>query len=151
MKLQALFILLFIVSYTSYSQEPAEYDSTLAKELGADEYGMKSYTFVILKTGKTTIEDKERVQQLFSGHLKNISRLEKDGKLIVAGPLGKNVHNYRGIFIFDAGTIEKTNKLLQTDPAIQAGILDYEIFDWYGSAALPEYLKTHEKIQKTSF
>ena len=38
-----------------------------------------------------------------------------------------------------------------TDPAIEAGILDYEIFDWYGSAALPEYLKIHEKIQKTSF
>ena len=151
MKWSFFLILFFLLSPDTYGQDPVKYDSTLAKQLDADEYGMKSYTFVILTTGDSIIEDKNRVQELFSGHLKNISRLAEEGKLVLAGPLGKNELNYRGIFIFDVGSVEETTSLLQTDPAIEAGILDYEIFDWYGSAALPEYLKTHEKIQKTSF
>ena len=151
MKWSLLLILFSLLSFVTFAQETVEYDSTLAKQLGADEYGMKSYTFVILTTGDSTIQDKQRVQELFSGHLKNISRLAEEGKLTLAGPLGKNEENYRGIFIFDVTTIEETEELLMTDPAIKAGILDFKIFNWYGSAALPEYLKTHEKIQKTDF
>lgn len=151
MNYRLLYFFMFLICGGALSQEPVKYDSTLAKQLGADEYGMKSYTFVILTTGDSTINDENRVQELFSGHLKNIERLADEGKLIVAGPLGKNEHNYRGLFIFDVGTIEEAKEMLNTDPAIQAKLLSYEIFDWYGSAALPEYLKTHEKIQKTSF
>lgn len=151
MKWSLLLILFSLLSFVTFAQETVEYDSTLAKQLGADEYGMKSYTFVILTTGDSTIQDKQRVQELFSGHLKNISRLAEEGKLTLAGPLGKNEENYRGIFIFDVRSIKETEELLMTDPAIKAGILDFKIFNWYGSAALPEYLKTHEKIQKTDF
>ena len=45
-------------------------------------------------------------------------------------------------------TIEEATTLLSTDPAIQEKLLDAELFQWYGSAALPEYLKAHEKIEK---
>ena len=38
--------------------------------------------------------------------------------------------------------------LLQTDLAIKNKLLDYEIFNWYGSAALPEYLPISVKIWK---
>lgn len=151
MKFRLLLFSMFLMGSTCIGQEPVKYDSTLANELGADEYGMKSYTFVILTTGDSIIEDKERVQELFSGHLKNISRLSKERKLIVAGPLGENALNYRGLFIFDIKSKAETLKLLKTDPAIDAGLLGYEIFEWYGSAALPNYLKTHENIQKTNF
>ncbi|MDD3459312.1 MAG: hypothetical protein PHO74_07540 [Weeksellaceae bacterium] len=44
---------------------------------------------------------------------------------------------------------EEANALLQSDPAIKNGLLDYEIFSWYGSAALPEYLPTSDKIWKS--
>lgn len=151
MKWSSLLIVFSLWTFGAFGQETVKYDSTLAKKLGADEYGMKSYTFVILTTGDSTIHDKKRVQELFSGHLKNISRLAEEGKLVLAGPLGENESNYRGLFIFDVGTIEETRELLQTDPAIKARVLDYKVFNWYGSAALPEYLKTHEKIQKTHF
>ena len=33
------------------------YDAELARQFGADDYGMKQYVFVILKTGKAKIED----------------------------------------------------------------------------------------------
>ena len=82
----------------------------------------------------------------------NINRLVKEGKLIVAGPLGKNDKTYRGIFILNnIKTMEKAKELLQTDPAIKIGLLDYEIFSWYGSAALPEYLPATEKIWRKQF
>lgn len=126
------------------------YNKELADKLGGDDYGMKSYFFVILKTGTNTTTDKEFISESFRGHLDNINRLVEEGKLIVAGPLGKNENNYRGIFILNnIKSIEKAVELLQTDPAIKNRLLDYEIFTWYGSAALPEYLPFSDKIWKS--
>lgn len=134
-----------------FSQTVSEnhrYDENLAKSLGADDYGMKSYTWVILKSGTTTSTDREIINNVFRGHLENINRLVDEGKLIVAGPLGKNDHSYRGIFIFSVNDPEEVKQILQTDPAIKAGFLDTEIFTWYGSAALPTYLEASDKIWK---
>ena len=125
------------------------YDKTLAEKLGGDDYGMKSYFLVILKTGTNTTTDKELISESFRGHMDNINRLVEEGKLIVAGPLGKNEDNYRGIFILkNLKSIEEAKELLQTDLAIENALLDYEIFTWYGSAALPEYLPFSDKIWK---
>jgi uncharacterized protein YciI len=82
--------------------------------------------------------------------MNNINRLVEEGKLIVAGPLEKNENNYRGIFVLNnIESIDDAKKLLQTDPAIKNGLLDYEIFSWYGSAALPEYVPFSDKIWKS--
>lgn len=125
------------------------YDKPLAEKLGGDDYGMKSYFFVILKTGTNTTTDKEVISKSFRGHLENIQELVQEGKLIVAGPLGKNENNYRGIFILsNIDSTDEARELLFTDPAIKNGLLDFEIFAWYGSAALPEYLPVSDKIWK---
>lgn len=68
--------------------------------------------------------------------------------MILAGPLGKNDNNYRGIFIFDVKTIEEAEKLVSTNPAVSSGLLAVELYEWYGSAALPVYLETAKKITK---
>ncbi len=124
------------------------FDQALADSLGADDYGMKAYTLVILKTGKTSISEKNIVDSLFRGHLDNISRLAESGELIVAGPLMKNNQNYRGIFVLTEESLVEAEKLLATDPAIKEGLLDYELFSWYGAAALSTYLETQKKITK---
>lgn len=73
----------------------------------------------------------------------------KEEKLIVAGPLGENKLNYRGIFILNnIKTVEEAKELLLADPAIKNKLLDYDIISWYGSAALPEYLPYSDKIWK---
>lgn len=126
----------------------AQYDKVLADSLGADEYGMKLYVLVILKTGINKTEDKKLMDSLFRGHLNNIGRLATAGKLTVAGPLVKNEKTYRGIFILNVKTIEEANELLITDPAIKEKLLDAELYQWYGSAALPMYLKYHERVEK---
>lgn len=143
-----LISIIFFVQYTQAQTVNPDYDSTLAKKLGADDYGMKSYVFVILKTGTNTTDDKIFIDSCFSGHMANILRLVKEGKLIVAGPLGKNDTSYRGIFIFNVNTIEEAQELVQTDPAINSKLLDADLYKWYGSAALPEYLENALKVGK---
>lgn len=138
------------VSETDTSISNPDYDSALAQKLGADDYGMKGYILVMLKTGTNQTTDKTFINNSFRGHLDNINRLVDDGKLIVAGPLGKNDKTYRGIFVLDVKTIEEAEALLQSDPAIKEDLLDFELYKWYGSAALPEYLETSGKIWKTS-
>ncbi len=136
-------------SRATASADNPQYDAALAKRLGADDYGMKSYWLVILKTGPNTTTDKALIADSFRGHMENMDRLVKQGKLVVAGPLGKNDHTYRGIFILsDPGTADDMKQLLQTDPAVRAGLLEAEIYPWYGSAALPEYLPAADKVWK---
>jgi len=147
-----LLIILSLISLNIYAQkENPTYDSVLAKSMGADEYGMKSYVFVMLKSGSATIENKQVRDSLFSRHLRNIQRLEDEGYLLVAGPLGNNDKSYRGIFIFDVASPEEAEALLKTDPAIKSKIFDTDLYEWYGSAALGEYLKVHKKIVKELF
>lgn len=122
------------------------YDPDLAQKLGGDDYGMKRYVLVILKTGTNQTTDKTLINHSFRGHMENINFLAKEGKLIVAGPMGKNDHSYRGIFILNVATFEEAKSLLQNDAAIKEGLLDFELYNWYGSAALPEYLIFSDKI-----
>lgn len=145
---KALLISIILISILSANAqtENKKYNKALADSLGADEYGMKSYIFVILKTGTKQIKDKDSLNGLFIGHMENINRLVEIKKLLVAGPFEKNINSYRGLFILNVKTIEEAQELLKTDPAIEAGIFDTEIYKWYGSAALSEYLKYCESI-----
>lgn len=150
MKLTFLLIAL-ICCISVNAQQNEQYNKTLADSLGSDEYGMKTYMLVILKTGTNTTASKQESDSLFGGHLKNIGRLASLGKLTVAGPLSKNSKSYRGIFILNVKSEKEANELLESDPAIKAKLLDAEIYKWYGSAALPMYLPYHDKVSKNIF
>ena len=69
-------------------------------------------------------------------------------KLVVAGPFMKNDKNYRGIFIFNCTTIEEAEKLVNSDPAVQAKLFEADLTIWYGSAALGATKEIHDKITK---
>lgn len=153
MKLSYLFLsisLALIASSCGTTKQSAEtkYDAQLAQKLGADELGMKMYVLVILKTGDTKIEDKALRDSLFRGHFANINKLADEGKLVVAGPLEENENQYRGIFILDVKSFAEAGLLLQNDPTVSQGIFKPEMYEWYGSAALPVYMQMHKKIQK---
>jgi len=126
------------------------YDSVLAKKLGADDNGMKSYIFVILKTGPNKMEAGAERDKLFRGHMDNINRLADEGKLVIAGPMGANEMSYRGIFILNVKTIDEARELLKSDPTVTEKIFDVDYFKWYGSAAISEYLKVAKSIEKKS-
>ncbi len=136
--------------YIVNAQASEKFDQKLADSLGADQYGMKNYFLVILKTGESDskITDKAKRSELFKAHMTNIQKMADEGKLAVAGPFGNNKNQYRGIFILNVKTEEEAKKLLENDPTIKEKIFSADILPWYGSAALPMYLPYHEKISK---
>lgn len=149
MKTLLFFLQLFTYSFTVTAQQNG-YDSVLAKKLHADDYGMKKYVLVILKTGISKV-NKAKEDSLFAGHMQNIGKLAAEGKLVVAGPLGKNDFNYRGIFVLNTDNIEEAKAMVGTDPAIKNNLLSADYIVWYGSAAMQQISTLHKSIQKTTF
>jgi uncharacterized protein YciI len=122
-------------------------DPALAKQLGADERGMRSYVLVILKTGPKRMPEGPERDEMFKGHFTNIQRLAAEGKLVVAGPFGdQGKGDWRGMFIFAVGTVEEAEKLVATDPVIKSGEMVAEPHKLYASAALMAVPGVHEKI-----
>lgn len=122
------------------------FDAALAKRTGADERGMRRYVLVILKTGPTRVPDGEARDAMFAGHMANIQRLSKAGKLALAGPFMQDPAGWRGLYAFAVDDIEEAKALVATDPVIVQGEMVAEYHPWYGSAAtmlLPEW---HERL-----
>lgn len=144
-----LFVTLVFITLASTAQK-TNYDSTLAKKLGADPYGMKKYVMAFLKAGPNRNQDSATAVKLQAAHMANIQRMTDEGTLVLAGPFldGGEV---KGIYIFNVESLEKAKELTETDPAIKAGRLVMELHPWYGSAAVMEINSAHKKIQKKGF
>lgn len=134
---------------TAAQDEPvtAEYDSLLAAELGADEYGMRTYVMALLKAGPNRSHDSTEAARLQRAHMDNIQRMAEEGELIMAGPF-LNGGELRGIYVFDADSVEEAREMTMTDPAVQAGRLEMELYRWYGSAALLELDDIQRRITR---
>jgi hypothetical protein len=68
---------------------------------------MKSYFFVLLKTGTNKTTDKELINASFRGHLDNINRLVVEGKLTVAGTMERLVTSNLNWELLQADNLEK--------------------------------------------
>ena len=152
--LTTVFLLLSFISFSQRKLPPIKMkqkiDTILIRKLGADEYGMKKYVLCFLKTGPNKSLSTDSAKKIQAAHLKNITRLAAQGKLIVAGPFLDQTE-LEGIFIFNVETVEEAKAFADTDPAVKAGILIMELHPWYGSAALIETPVIHKKIQKKNF
>lgn len=80
--------------------------------------------------------------------MNNIQRLASENKMVVAGPMGKNDKTYRGIFILNTNSKEEAEKMVESDPAVQAKVFEAEYYPWYATAALQEVLEIHDKLRK---
>jgi uncharacterized protein YciI len=149
--LAVAFFSLFLSTYAVAPQQPAsQYDAKLAASLGADDYGMRQYVLVILKTGPKPMPAGKEREAMFKGHMANINRLASEGKLALAGPLdGKE--GWRGLFVLSVKTIDEARKLTETDPVIKEGEMVAEYHTYYGSAGLMQVNDIHRKVQKKSF
>ena len=121
MKKSILFILFFCtlfysISYSQQNKKPEEQ--------------IRQYWFVMLTAGNNRTQDSVTAAKIQEGHMANIGRLYKEGKLKVAGPFGDE-GKWIGLFIFDCPAKDEVEKLLNTDPAIAAGRLAYEIHPWW--------------------
>lgn len=132
------------------AQVPPGYDEALARRLGADDYGMRSYVLVVLKTGPNRMPDGPERDEMFRGHFANMKRLSDEGKLALAGPFD-GVDGWRGLFVFAVKDIDEAKKLTETDPVLVKGEMIAEYHRYYGSAALMLIPETHERLAKKRF
>jgi uncharacterized protein YciI len=94
----------------------------------APAYGQQqTYTFVFLhKKDSVEVLPKEQVTKIMEGHMANIDRLAKEGKLVVAGPFDGG----GGIFILKTTSVSEAKEWLSTDPGVQANRWDIEILPY---------------------
>lgn len=116
-----------------------------AVELHAQEksFSLKKYHFVILSKGENRSHDATTAKQLQEGHMANIQKMADDGLLVLAGPFADTLGG--GIFILKTETVEETEALLQSDPAIKAGRLNYSVRPWYSDPSSFTLEKENEK------
>jgi len=99
-------------------------------------YEMTTYYVGFLYRGaKWTPEVTPEVEKLQEGHMANIRRMAKDGKLILAGPFSDNT-DLRGMFVFQTSSIEEARTLCDADPAVQAGRLRVELHPWFSAKGI---------------
>lgn len=134
------------VQALAQAQAPA-YDGELAKSLGADARGMRSYVLVLLRTGPTKVPAGPERSKMFQGHAANITRLAAEKKLAAAGPLD-GVNGMRGLFVLAVDSIDEAKAQVATDPVIIEGEMVAEYHKFFSSAALMAVGGIHEKIQK---
>jgi len=125
--------------------DPPSHDPELARSVGADERGMRSYVLVILKTGPTRVPAGPERDEMFKGHFANINRLAAEGRLVLAGPLD-GVDGWRGLFILAVADIEEARRHVATDPVVVRGEMTAEYHKYYGSAALMLVNDAHRKL-----
>jgi uncharacterized protein YciI len=143
----AVLLLLSVPARAQGTGEAAKpsYDAELARSLGADERGMRSYVVVVLKTGPNKVPAGPERDEMFRGHFANMNRLAAEGKLALAGPFD-GVDGWRGLFVFAVSDIGEAARLVATDPVVVKGEMVAEYHPYYGSAALMLVRDAHEKI-----
>lgn len=134
------------------AQAPAGpgFDAELAARLGADEHGMRSYVFVLLKTGPNRLPPGAERDEMFRGHFANMKRLADAGKLVLAGPFD-GVEGWRGMFVFAVKDIDEARQLAATDPVLVQGEMVAEYHRWYGSAGVMLVPENHDRVTKKPF
>lgn len=100
----------------------------------------RDYAMIFIKTGPLRSPTPQQRSEAMEGHMANMRRLAEEGTLLIAGPLAepRSDPDHRGIFVFDADTIEKGLALANTDPAAQMGVFVMEPFVLSTDAPLSE-------------
>jgi uncharacterized protein YciI len=144
-----MLVTLLLASTTVLAEEAAKpaFDAALAAKYGADDFGMRSYVLVVLKTGPNKMAAGPARDEMFRGHFANIQRLAAEGKLAFAGPLD-GVDGWRGLFVFAVKDIEEAKALAATDPVLINGEMVAEYHRLYGSAGLMGVFELHERVKR---
>ena len=104
-------------------------------------FSMRTYYMAFLRRGPAwTKERTPEALEAGKGHMANIDRLARCGKLVIAGPFDvpadAPADALAGIFIFDVATREEAVALTAQDPAVKAGRFTIDVLPWYGPTGL---------------
>ena len=100
---------------------------------GPGGYEMTTYYVGFLYRGpKWTPEQTPETRKLQEAHMANILKMGAEGKLVIAGPFTDN-GELRGLYVFRVASAEEAKTLVESDPAVQAGRLRFELHPWYAA------------------
>ena len=99
---------------------------------------MTTYYVAFLRRSPTWTAGGAGAEELMKGHMANMQRLAKEGKLVLAGPFLEQTGpgSLAGLFFLRAGSLAEAQELVDTDPAVQAGRFTREIVPWLGPKVL---------------
>ena len=130
-----LFIACFIISCgndrpapTSSTTQSEKYDINKDSTVSAGE--MKRYWLVLLQKGPNRNQDSISAERIQAAHMANINRLAKEGKLIMAGPIGIE-DDLRGIFLMNCTDSAEVKNFVKTDSAVITGRLIMKYYPWW--------------------
>ena len=136
--MKILLIILFVSSIvvacgndrekTEVATTPEKYD--LNKDTSVYSGEMKRYWLVLLKKGPSRNQDSISAEKIQAAHMANINRLAKEGKLIMAGPIGIE-DDLRGIFIMNCVDSTEVENFVRTDSAVITGRLIMKYYPWW--------------------
>jgi len=107
---------------------PEKYD--LNKDTSVYSGEMKRYWLVLLKKGPNRNQDSISAEKIQAAHMANITRLAKEGKLIMAGPIGIE-DDLRGIFLMNCADSAEVENFVRTDSAVITGRLIMKYYPWW--------------------
>jgi uncharacterized protein YciI len=91
---------------------------------------MTVYYMGLLLRGTTwSPEETPEAERMQEAHMANIRRMAALGKLVMAGPFLDD-GPIRGIYIFKVDSLAEALALTESDPAVQAGRLKFELHPW---------------------
>jgi uncharacterized protein YciI len=107
---------------------PEKYD--LEKDTSVYSGEMKRYWLILLKKGPNRNQDSISAEKIQAAHMANINRLAKEGKLIMAGPIGIE-DDLRGIFLMNCADSAEVENFVRTDSAVITGRLIMKYYPWW--------------------
>ncbi|MEP7338829.1 MAG: DinB family protein [Acidobacteriota bacterium] len=131
---------------TERAQQQQAPPAPKADQSNPPQFDLETYQLGLLRKGPNhgsgTKEEAEKIQ---AGHMANIGKMAQAGKLIAAGPMGDD-GDLRGIFLFKVASLDEAKALAAEDPAIKAGRLKLELFNWMGPKGIGA--KLNEEYRK---
>ena len=139
MRLRGLISGIFILGLTSGSgfgtaaEGPVPTVPARTPVIGPGGWEMTTYYVGFLFRGpKWTPEDTPETRKLQEEHMANIRRMGEAGKLVIAGPF-MDGGDLRGLYVFRVATPEEATSLVESDPAVKAGRLRFELHPWFAA------------------
>lgn len=100
---------------------------------------------VVFRQGPSWAKGKPLMEQAgIMEHLDYLDERLRAGELLMAGPF---LDNSGGIVLYRVKTVEEARKLVERDPAVLSGLLDYTVQPWMVAMSAEE-LKVREAVKE---
>ena len=140
--LKLVFVFVMLAALNLGCIEKVERTSRVASDtsvVAEPHYEMITYYLVMLRRGPNwTADITPEIEELQKQHLAHINQMAGTGELALAGPFVEQFGDkaLAGLFILKVESVQAAKELTESDPAVKAGRLVYEIYPWLGPSTL---------------